>query len=323
MFPPRCAAFATLLFLIAPAFSGAQASKPVPPDTTALAQKGITLAKEGHCSEALPPLRRGMRQLTDKDLKRTVGLTGERCAMALGEFGAALDFLQFLAHEFPHDPDVLYTEVHAFSDLSTLSSQELARTAHSSPQAHKLLAETYESQGKWEDAEKEYRHIVEQNPDFPGIHFRLGRLMLSKPNPTPDIAEAAKHEFEKELAIDPSNAGAEYVLGELARQSQQWDQAVAHFSRATKLDAHFGEAFLGLGVSLMSLKRYSDALVPLETAVRLEPGSPDAHYNLATAYTRSGRKQDGEKEFAIHQKLIGTQGGAVEQTQSAGQAEQK
>ena len=39
----------------------------------------------------------------------------------------------------------------------------------------------------------------------------------------------AKKEFEQELQIDPSNAGAEYVLGELARQSQQWDEAVKRF----------------------------------------------------------------------------------------------
>ena len=32
------------------------------------------------------------------------------------------------------------------------------------------------------------------------------------------MAENAKHEFQKELEIDPENAGAEYVLGELARQ---------------------------------------------------------------------------------------------------------
>jgi len=44
------------------------------------------------------------------------------------------------------------------------------------------------------------------------------------------------------------------------------------FFRAAKLDPQFGEAFLGLGASLVSEKQYADAIVPLETAVRLEPG---------------------------------------------------
>ena len=53
--------------------------------------------------------------------------------------------------------------------------------------------------------------------------------------------------MDQEIEIDPSNAGAEYVLGELARQAGQWPEAVGHFSRASKLDAGFGDAFLGLG----------------------------------------------------------------------------
>jgi len=243
--------------------------------------------------------------------------------MTLNQVDAALEFLQLLAREFPQDPDVLYSEVHAYSDLSTQASQQLGQTASSSPQAHELLAESYETRGKWEEAETEYRGILEHNPGQPGIHFRLGRLLLSKPNPPASVAEDAQHEFEQELKIDPSNAGAEYVLGELARQNQLWDEAVTHFSRAAQLDPQFGEAFLGLGISLISLKRYPDALTPLETAVKLEPKNPDAHYNLATAYTRAGRKQDGEKEFAIHRRLIKTQGGAVENPPAQPQEDKK
>jgi Flp pilus assembly protein TadD len=103
----------------------------------------------------------------------------------------------------------------------------------------------------------------------------------------------------------------------LARQSQQWDEAVKHFSHAAKFDPQFGEAFLGLGASLLSEKQYADAIAPLETAVKLEPRNPDAHYNLAMAYTRAGRKQDGEKEFAIHRRILGNDGGAAEQPAEA------
>jgi tetratricopeptide (TPR) repeat protein len=323
MFPPRGLTLALASLLVFCGAGAAQTGSSSSPDPSASARKAIVLAEGGNCVDALPSLKKSLRQIpdriSDKDLKRKAGLAGLRCAMTLDRSDSALEFLQFLAHEFPQDPAVLYGEVHAFSDLATRASQQLGLHGASSPEAHELLAESYESQGKWDDAEKEYRKIIEQDPNFPGIHFRLGRLLLSKPNPAPSVADDAKHEFEKELATDPSNAGAEYVLGELARQSQLWDDAVAHFSRAAKLDSHFAEAFLGLGVSLMSLKRYSDAVSPLETAVKLEPGNPNAHYNLATAYTRAGRKEEGEKEFAIHQKLIKTQGGAINPAQSGAQ----
>lgn len=290
-----------------------------PGEPSASAQQGLKLAQEAHCEQALPLLKKALSGTADKEIKRRAGFAGVRCAMSQNHADAALEFLRFLNREFPHDPDVLYLSAHTYSDLSTAAAQELAANSPDSIAAHKLNAEAFETQGKWADAEKEYRAIVEQDPKLPGIHFRLGRLLLSKPNPPPTVAEDARHEFEQELAIDPSNAGAEYVLGELARQDQSWDDAVTHFSKAAKLDPQFGEAFVGLGISLISLKRYADATAPLERAVKLDPRNPDAHYQLATAYTRAGRKEDGQKEFAIHQKLIGTQGGAVEHAPAAAQ----
>jgi Tfp pilus assembly protein PilF len=311
----RCLNLAPAFLLFCGVALSAQTAATKSPDSSSAARKAIALAEGGHCSDALPALKKSIRQISDKDSKRKAGLAGLHCAMTLDRSDAALDFLQVIAHEFPADPDVLYAEVHAFSDLSTRASQDLATKAPSSSPAHELLAESYEAQGKWKQAEKEYQGILAQNPSTPGVHFRVGRLLLSQPNPSPDVADQAKHEFEQELHIDPTNAGAEYVLGELARQNQQWDEAVTRFSRAAKLDARFAEAFLGLGMSLLAEKKYADALNPLETAVRLEPGNPDAHYNLAMAYTRTGHKEDGEKEFAIHKRLIANDGGAVQPPQ--------
>jgi tetratricopeptide (TPR) repeat protein len=273
-------------------------------DTSVSARRGLELAKSGHCREAVSVLRISVPRTKDNALKRDAGLAGLHCAMARDQFDAGEEFLRVLMHDFPDDPQVLYAAVHAYSDLATRASQQLATRAGNSPQAHELNAEALEMQGKWDQAEKEYQTILQQDPRLPGIHFRLGRLLLSKPNPPADAAEQAKKHFQQELEIDPSNAGAEYVLGELARQSQQWDEAVLHFTRAAKLDSGLGDAFLGWGASLVSAKKFSDAVTPLETAVKLEPQNPSAHYNLAVAYTRSGRRQDGEREFAIHRSMV-------------------
>ena len=281
----------------------AQNSKPSTADPAASAQKGITLAESGHCRQALPVLKKSALLVADKNLKLKAGLATVRCAITSDNRDAALAALQWLNREFPTSPEVLYMSTHAYSDLSTRAAQELARTAPHSYQAHELNAEALEIQGKWDQAQKEYEAVLKQNPEVPGIHFRLGRLLLSKPNPGADVAEQAKKEFVEELRIDPRNAGAEYILGELARENQQWDEAVEHLSRAAKLDVSFGDAYLGLGQSLISMKKFSAAIEPLETAVRLEPQNPAAHYNLATAYSRTGRKQDAEKEFAIHRQM--------------------
>lgn len=297
---------ATLIMLCA-AMTGASAFSQDPKGAaTAAGSVGLhaaQLAESGHCDKALPLLKKATTLPADKDLKRRIGFAGVRCAMGLDQRYAALDFLHFLDREFPHDSAVLYLSVHTFSDLSMQASQELATSAPFSDQAQQLVAESFEVQGRWEDAEKEYRKILEKNPQAQGLHYRLGRIILSKPE-TPTTGEDAKKEFEAELAVDPNNAGAEYVLGELARQDQQVDNAIEHFTRAAKLDAGFADAFLGLGMSLMTEKRYSDAISPLESAVKLQPNNPTGHYNLAVAYARAGRKEDAMRETTLHKALL-------------------
>jgi len=295
MFRPRSSILPLALLTVALG----QAAKPAPVGP----ERAIKLAQNGRCEEALPALKRASQPGTDKTVRRTAAFAGVRCAMLINQTGAAVDFLQMLNREFPGDPEVLFVSVHTYSDLSTKAAQQLAMTAPNSIEGHKLNAEALEAQGKWDAAEKEYKAILAQNPQLPGIHFLLGRLLLSKPDAGPAAGEEAKKEFQAELKLDPSNAGAEYVLGEMARQESQWDDAIQHFSRATKLDAGFGDAFLGLGSALLSAKRFSDAIPPLQTAVKLEPRNPGAHYNLATALTRAGRREEADKEFAIHRQM--------------------
>jgi tetratricopeptide (TPR) repeat protein len=296
--------FVFALCLAVSVVSGAQASKPAPvTDFSSSAQHAIDLTESGHCREALPLLRKATPHVGDKELQRKAGFAGVRCAMFLNESDAAVDFLRLLDRQFPHDPDVLLLAVHTYSDLSTRASLELASTAPASYQAHELNAESLEVQGKWDEAAQEYRQILKQNPRLPGIHYRLGRILVSKPNFGPEAAAEAKNEFEREIEIDPSNAGAEDVLGELCRQAEQWDDAIKHFSRAVKLDAGFGDALLGLGSSLISVKKFAEAIPPLERAVKLEPQNPTGHYQLAVAYSRTGRKPEADREFALHRKM--------------------
>lgn len=131
----------------------------------------------------------------------------------------------------------------------------------------------------------------------------MARLILSKPNPPADFREQAKKNLLEELEIDPTNAGAEYILGELALQSRQFDEAIARLRKATQLNPDFGDAYLGLGVSLSAEKKYTEAIAPLEMAVKLEPANPATYYTLGTAYARTGRKAEAEREFAKQQAI--------------------
>ncbi len=214
----------------------------------------------------------------------------------------SLEFLSVLSRDFPHDPEALYAATHAYSDLAMRSSQDLAKDAPFSYEVHELNAEALEMQGRWDEASVEYRKILEINPMLPGIHARLGRTLLSKPQPSAMDVEQARKDFEEELEIDPRNAAAEYVLGQLAADAKDSATAIQHFTRATKLDSGFSEAYLGLGTSLNSAKRFPEAIPPLEAYEKLEPDSPSGHYQLATAYAGAGRRDDANREAALQRQ---------------------
>jgi tetratricopeptide (TPR) repeat protein len=268
-------------------------------EASSSAEQGISLASKGRCREALPVLKKAATHPIDKQIQYRVEMSTVRCAMSLDRTETAVGALLLLNREFPHDPDVLYSTTHLYSELASRAAQELAATAPSSHQAQQLEAEAFESQENWDKAIAEYRKILEQEPKLHGIHYRLGRIFLSR---SPAEAENAKTEFDEELKIDPDNASAEFMLGEIARQAGQWDDASGHFSRAAKLDEGFQEAYLALGMTLNSAGKFAEAIPPLESYTRMQPGDPAGHYQLATAYARMGRKPEAEREMALQRE---------------------
>src|SRR5436309_11907584 len=212
-------------------------SSPTTASSTAV-EHAVDLAAKGHCPEALPILKRSISGLTDKQLEYRAAMATARCAMSLDQAQTAVNALWILKRDFPKDPEVLYIMTHYFSQLAARAAQEMADLAPTSYQARELEAESLESHENWDAAGNEYRKILEQNPNLPGIHFRLGRVALSKTESAANTEEARK-EFEAELKIDPRNAAATFWLGEIARRSGDWGQAIPRFTDAAKLDSGF------------------------------------------------------------------------------------
>lgn len=277
-----------------------------PASASANVEHAVDLAAKGRCQEAFPALKQAISrpassQAAAKQLEYRVAMAAAKCAMSMDQAQTAVSALLLLKRDFPRDPEVLYITTHYFSELAMHASQELAQAAPNSHQAHELEAESFESQGRWDQAAAEYQKILDLNPSVPGIHFRLGRVALSKGESETNTAEAKK-EFEQELKLDPTNAAAEFSLGEIARRAGQWDEAISHFSTAAKIDSGFAEAYLALGMSLASAQKFADAVAPLEKYVKIVPEDPAGHYQLAIAYDRTGRKESAAREMQLQRE---------------------
>lgn len=274
-------------------------------DAATSLHRGLDLASKGRCTEALPILREIQLRLKDKQNVYSAAMATARCAMSLHDTDTTVRALLLLNRDFPREPEVLYLTTHYYSELAGDAAQLLAATSPDSYQAHELDAEAYESQKKWDQAQAEYEGILKKNPNLPGIHYRIARIVLTK-SETPAEADIqkGKEELEEELRIDPTNASAEFMLGEIARRSEQWDDAIAHFSKATQLDEGFSEAFLALGMSLNAVGKYAGAIPPLQKYEKMLPADPAGHYQLAFAYARTGHKQEADREMALQREAI-------------------
>jgi tetratricopeptide (TPR) repeat protein len=269
-----------------------------PTSFTAQAYLGLSFAEAGFCPDGEPLLKKSLPNISDKEMRRAMAESGIKCAMSSNQQDDALAFLHALRRDYPKDPEVLYLATHVFSDLSLRTSQELIFSAPSSYQVHQLNAEALETQGKWDEAASEYRVVLEQNPKLANIHFRIARLILSKPKTASTFPEATK-ELNEELRLNPNNPGAEYTLGEIARESDDWQAAIDHFSKAALLDSNFADAFIGLGRSLIQVDKSTEAIQPLRVAVQLQPANPTPHYHLAVAYRRSGQISAADRESQL------------------------
>ncbi len=255
--------------------------KPSLPKTDILL--GMSLSEIGHYSEALPILENAFRHDTDPALKRMSGLQLERTYTGLRRDKEAIQTALELDRLYPKDPEILYQSSRLYGNYAYLSLQKLAQIAPDSVWLHEAAADAYQSAGNHEFAAAEYRRVLAQAPNRPGIHYRLGRALLA--GSTTDAAR----EFEEELALDPTNSNAAYELAEIHRKAGDTEKARDLFLVALKYYPDFEEANVGLGRSLIAAGKFEDSLAYLDKAVKLNPRDEVTYYQLSLAYKGLGK----------------------------------
>jgi len=265
----------------------------------------MSLSELGRYAEALSALQNGFKRARDSGLKRMIGLHLERAYTGLHRDQEAVEVALELTRLYPDDPEVLYHTGRLFGNFAYLTVQKLQEVAPASVWMHLAAGDVYESDGRYDLAISEYREVLALDPGRPGIHFRLGRALLSRSQATNSVegkAEASK-EFERELDLDPTNANAAYELGEINRKSGKRDEAEEYFATALKYYPDFEEARVGLGRVLIARGKPDLALPHLQRAISLNPRNEVCLYQLFLAYKALGSNAEQQKAFAEFQRL--------------------
>lgn len=279
--------------------------KPGLPNLDALL--AMSLSELGRDEEALPGLKKAFARTTDLPLQRLVGLHLQRVYTGLGRDADAVGVALELSRRFPDDAEVLYHTGRLFANYAYLQTMKLSRVAPDSVWMHQAAGEANESQGLWDAAIKEYRQVVAVAPRRPGLHFRIGRVLLAQAQqPDADagsLTSQAQQEFEAELQLDPTNANAAYELGEIQRKAGQLEKAAEAFGVAVKAYPEFEEALVGLGRTLTALGHADAAIELLQKATTLSPDDDVAFYQLAQAYRAVGNAAGQQQALDTFQRV--------------------
>jgi tetratricopeptide (TPR) repeat protein len=269
----------------------------------------MSLSELGRYEEAVPELKRGFKQAGDPALKRLLGLHLERAYTGLQRDDDAVEVALELTRLYPKDPEVLYQTGRLYGNYAYLAMQQLAKVAPNSIWRLQASAEVWESQGHYDLAITEYREILARDPRRPGIHYRLGRALLSRSQQAKTPTEAMKGqqdalaEFQQELQLDPTSSNAAYEAGEIYRKMGQLEKARELFETAVKYYPDFEEAQTGLGRVLVALGKPDLALTHLRKAVSLNPEDDVTYYQLALAFKALGKTDERRAALDKFQRL--------------------
>jgi tetratricopeptide (TPR) repeat protein len=273
-----------------------------PGDAAARTFLAFSRAATGACSAARSDLEQQFSNNADSSLRRLAGIALVQCALSQGRTADALPVIDKLQKNFPGDADVLYETAKVHMKAWNDAVFQMYQKTPASFRVNQLSGEIFEMQSRYQEAAGEYRKAIQKNPAALNLHFRLGRTLLLQSHEPANLREARK-EFEAELVLNPSDAAAEYEVGQIFQAEQNPTQAAARYEKAVSLDPNFAEALIALAKTKSDAKKFSEAIPLLQRAVALQPASEAAHYSLMLAYRNLGRMEDAQKEKAVFDKL--------------------
>jgi serine/threonine protein kinase/tetratricopeptide (TPR) repeat protein len=187
-----------------------------------------------------------------------------------------------------------------------------------SPLAYAGLAE-----GKWfsfyatkdpatlEGARDAERQAERRNPDLAPVHRILG-LLLSHDG----LVNLAESEYRRAIDLEPGNGDAYRRLGMLYEPTQP-ELALTQYKQATQKAPDDYRNFQILGTFYYNRSKFSDAVKPWETAVKLAPAEPVLHYGLGGIYMDLGKFPEAQSELwkSLSQRKMGLAYQALGMTQ--------
>ena len=113
--------------------------------------------------------------------------------------------------------------------------------------------------------------------------------------------QVAEESFRALTDLDPDSWRVHRTLGEIAVQSEQYEQAIAEYRKALEKKPNDSDLYEAIGDCYQHLSRSGDAIRAYETELQLSPNNPIALYNLGKIHVQKG---DADHGVALLRKAV-------------------
>ena len=271
----------------------------------------------GEPQKAIAPLERALAaQPASIEHRRLVA----SAYVAVGRHADALAHLRRVTELAPSEPAAWYALGHAYNAVAQDAMATFEAPADAA-WADLLVADALFADGRLTDAFATYRAVQERLPAMVSIHDAVARIYTSTGHPDWAAAEKARGVLtpaacRQRAPLCEFRAGRyRPALAAAMKQddpeSRYWraraatELAKAAFSRLDKLpDSRERREVRAMKAT--AERRYADAIVELEAALKFEPGDPALLADLATAHYSA---RDYERAAAILARLVSAPAG--------------
>jgi len=224
------------------------------------------------------------------------------CWLAMGKNKDVIRLLAPMAERSPGDLGTAYVLGTALVRDNQLARGQvlIERILHEgdSAEARLLVGMTKLKAQDFAGSLADLAKAIELNPNLPDVYSFYGRALQVAGD-----AAGAVEAFRKALAANPNDYDANLQLAVYSKEENKLDEARKYLDHALQVrPGDFGVRYEMASVAMRQNKP-DTARAELESIVKESPDFVEAHVALATVYYRLKRKEDGDRERAIVQKL--------------------
>jgi tetratricopeptide (TPR) repeat protein len=193
-------------------------------------------------------------------------------------------------------------------ELDERAAAQLIKLGDGSPEYHLFVGKSHLNLKQYDQALAEFQAAANGNPKLPFVHFNLGLTYLKQQD-----FEHARVEFLKDAEVEPDLALNYDQLGDVYWFMQDDKNAERSYREALRRDARLVNSRMGLAKIYQQQKKYSQALVEIDAADKIDPARSDVHYTRGQVLLRLGRPEESKKELeaAVQLKAKQEEAGSV------------